>query len=174
MRKYAILFLVGKDRPGIADELTTFLFRRGANLEDSRMATMGGCFSVMTLFSCWASDLETITADVGELELMGFKTFLHEAEDPSALAVHPGLPLKVEVTAMDHPGIVQKVAHVLHLHAVNIVSLSTDVTGAPLSGTPLFHLSLEADVPPDVPIATVKEDLSDLAVDLNLDLDFSK
>jgi hypothetical protein len=52
MKKYMILFSVGKDRPGIVDDVSTLLFERGANIEDSRMAARGGRFSIMTLFSC--------------------------------------------------------------------------------------------------------------------------
>ena len=75
---------------------------------------------------------------------------------------------------MDHPGIVQRVVHILRQHNINIRSLNTQVRGAPLSGAPLFDLNLEADVPKDVSIATVKNELTDLAIQRNLDLSFKK
>ena len=40
MTKYFILLSSGKDRPGIVDDISTLLFDKGANLEDSRMAVM--------------------------------------------------------------------------------------------------------------------------------------
>ena len=49
MKKHMILFSVGKDRPGIVDDVSTLLFERGANIEDSRMAAMGGRFSINPL-----------------------------------------------------------------------------------------------------------------------------
>ena len=85
-----------------------------------------------------------------------------------------GLPLKLEVVSMDHPGIVQKVVSVLHQHNVNIESLDTKVTSAPLSGTPLFDLILEAAVPAEESIATLKGELQALAAEMNLDLNFLK
>ena len=42
MKIYKILFSVGKDQPGIVDDISTILFEREANIEDSRMAVMGG------------------------------------------------------------------------------------------------------------------------------------
>jgi len=174
MKNYRILFLVGKDRPGIVDDVSSFLYERGANIEDSHMAAMGGRFTIMTLFSCSPEQLETIGAELDHLQSFGFEVSLHEADDPGALPPHAGLPLSLEVVSMDHPGIVQKVVSILHRHNVNIQALDTRVTSAPLSGAPLFDLILEATVPAEQPIVDVKEELQQLAADLNLDLSFNK
>ena len=172
MKKYMILFLVGKDRPGIVDDVSTLLFRVGANIEDSRMAVMGGCFSIMTLFSCTNEQLKDIRADLKSLEDLGFETSLHSAEDPTTTPRRAELPLKIELTAMDHPGIVQKVVKTLRQHSINIQSMNTEVTRAPLSGAPMFGLNLEAAVPTEKPIAKVKDEISALAAEMNLDLHF--
>jgi len=171
---FKILFLVGKDRPGIVDKLSSFLFERGANIEDSRMAAMGGCFSIMTLFSCEEEQLEAITATLGELERLGFETSFHDAQDPATVSKGPELPLHLEVVAMDHPGIVQKVVHILHRHKVNIQSLNTQILRAPHTGAPLFDLSLGAGVPAETSVTRVKEELEELAYEMNLDLSFKK
>jgi len=174
MKKYMILFLVGKDRPGIVDDVSTVLFEGGANIEDSRMAVMGGCFSIMTLFSCTSEQLETIKTGLDNLRKMGFETSLHQAQDSATGPGRAELPLKIQVTAMDHPGMVQKVVHILHKYDVNIESLNTQVTRAPLSGAPIFDLNLEAGIPPEKPIAKVKEELMEMAAEMNLDLSFKK
>lgn len=174
MKQYRILFLVGKDRPGIVDEVSTFLFSRGANIEDSRMAAMGGRFSIMTLFSAQEEQTGVVQKDLSELANLGFEASLHEAEDPGSLPRHPELPLKMEVISMDHPGIVQRVVSILHRHNVNIHALDTKVTSAPLSGHPLFDLVLDAAVPAEESIVRVKEELSALAAEMNLDLSFLK
>jgi glycine cleavage system transcriptional repressor len=165
---------VGKDRPGIVDDVSTILFEQGANIEDSRMAVMGGCFSIMTLFSCTAEQLEAITRGFKGLERTGFEISFHEVDDPSFRPRRSELPLKIEVRAMDHPGIVKKVVHVLRHYDVNIESLNTRVIRAPLSGTPIFDLSLEAGIPVDKPIEKLKEELAELSEDLNLDLSFKE
>ena len=83
-----------------------------------------------------------------------------------------GLPLKFEIIAMDHPGIVQRVVRLLRRHGVNIESLDTQVTRAPLSGAPLFDLRIEAKVPAESSIGGTKEELVRLAGEMNLDLIF--
>ncbi len=172
MRRYMILVLVGKDRPGIVDDVSTFLFDHGANIEDSRMAAMGGSFSSMILFSSTPEEVEALRADLRILQNLGFVTMLHEAEDPAVVRRQAALPLRIHIRAMDHPGIVQKVSHIMRNYDVNIESLSTEVNKAPLSGAPLFDLALEASVPWDKPINMVKDELTDLANTENLDLSF--
>ncbi|MBI5118576.1 hypothetical protein HZA56_19075 [Candidatus Poribacteria bacterium] len=174
MKIFRILFLVGKDRPGIVDDVSTFLFERGANIEDSRMAALGGRFSIMTLFSCASEQLSVITTDLHKLTMLGFEASIHEAEDPGAVPRQAGLPLKLEVISMDHPGIVRKVVSILHRFGVNIRALDTQVTKAPLSGTSLFDLTLEADVPAGTSMSAVKDELLRLAAEMNLDLNFLK
>jgi len=170
MKRYMILFSIGKDRPGIVEDVSSFLFERGANIEDSRMATLGGRFSLMTLFSCTEAAAERIRAESHVLMEKGLESSFYDAEDPSGIPKEPALPLRVEVTAMDHPGIVRKVVHVLRRHGANIMSLNTEVKRAPLSGMPLFDLDLEAEIPVDTSIARLKQDLTDLASEENLDL----
>jgi len=172
MKQYMILFIVGKDRPGIVDDASTLLYERGAKIEDSKMAVMGGCFSIMTLFSCSSDQLGDIREGLVNLRDSGLESFLHEAGEPAQEPLQASLPLKVEVTAMDHPYIVQKIVHILRHHDVNILSLDTQVTQAPLSGSPLFNLSLHAAIPVDKPISKVKNDLNALAGEINLDLNF--
>lgn len=172
MKTYRILLSVGIDRPGIVDDVSTFLFEREANIEDSRMAIMGGRFTIMTLFSCEQAQLGTIEREIATLKDTGLETSLHEADEPTALSGGGALPLKLDVTAMDHPGIVQRIVHIFHLHHVNIQSLRTHVLRAPLSGAPLFTLSIEAAVPTTTSIADFKEKLQSQAAEMNIDLNF--
>ncbi len=172
MTRYFILLSSGKDRPGIVDDISTLLFDKGANIEDSRMAVLGGCFSSMTLFSCTPEQAEAVEKGLESLKELGLETYLHPAEDPAVRPPQAGLPLKFEIVAMDHPGIVQRVVRLLRRHGVNIESLDTQVTRAPLSGAPLFDLRIEAKVPAESSIANTKERLSRLAGEMNLDLIF--
>ncbi len=170
MKQYKILMLVGKDRPGIVDEVSTLLYDHGANIEDSRMAALGGCFSIMALFSCSGEELKKISTGLKAMEAYGFHTSLHDAQDPLLDSGHAALPLHFEIQAMDHPGIVQKVVHLLHGCHVNIRSLDTKVSHAPISGSPLFDLILSAEVPMGTSIAKIKSALTSLAEEQDLNL----
>ncbi|MBI9100965.1 MAG: hypothetical protein JEY99_01015 [Spirochaetales bacterium] len=171
--KYMILFAVGNDRPGIVEEVSAFLYDRNANIEDSRMAALGGRFSIMCLFSCSPEELEKINSGLDILDSQGIKTSLHEADDPKNLKSEAFLPLFLEVVSMDHPGIVQKVVGILKKHEVTITTLDTVVKSMPHSGAPLFDLSLKADVPAKAVIGKIKEELNELAFEMNLDLKYT-
>ena len=82
------------------------------------------------------------------------------------------IPYSIVTAGMDHPGIVQRLVRILRLHDVNIRSLNTHVSKAPLSGAPLFSLDLEADVPAEESIDRLREELTELASKMNLDLNF--
>jgi len=174
MKVYKILFLIGKDRPGIVDEVSTMLYDHGANIEDSHMAVLGGRFSIMTLFSCDEKRLEKIKGEFDHLTGKGFETSLHDAQNPRVISGKSAMPLKLEIQAMDHPGIVREVVHLLHQQNTNIVSLNTSVDYAPLTGAPLFNMTLEALVPEGASITKVKSAISSLSMDKDLDLSFSK
>ena len=170
MKKFMILNLVGKDQPGIVDEVSKILVGHEANIEDSRMAVLGGCFSIMALFSCNEKSVGDIGRDLENLKNKGFNISLHDAHDPSMQPEKKVTLLTIEVQAMDHPGIVQEVVHLLHQFNLNIQSLDTQTTNAPHSGDPLFHLSLKAEVQDEAIVAEVKAEVEKSAKKMDLDL----
>lgn len=170
--QYRILFVVAKDRPGIVDDVSSVLFAHGANILDSRMAIMGGRFSIVTLFSCDETRLQKVKQGLKALENQGFEISFHQADSPDPARNASSFPLQMKVTSMDHPGIVRKVVAVLRRYHVNIQSMTTRSKRAPLSGSPIFQLALEGTIPSEPSINAVKRDLRDLALEMNLDLSF--
>ena len=72
-------------------------------------------------------------------------------------------------SAMDHPGLVQSVAHVLRELGVNIESAETTLHQAPITGTPLFEMELVVSVPAETPLAHLRERLGRTCDELNID-----
>ncbi len=50
-KSYLVLTAVGPDRPGLVSEISSMVLSAGANLEDSRMAILGGEFALLVLVS---------------------------------------------------------------------------------------------------------------------------
>lgn len=50
MKKHGMLFVQGKDRPGIIEKISGILFSAGANLEDVSMTLLEGQFAMMLSF----------------------------------------------------------------------------------------------------------------------------
>ena len=170
MNKYMILCAVGKNRLGIVDDVTTFLLEKNTNIEDSSMITLGGRFSIMCLFSCSSEALENVKDGLENLIKLGLTTALYEAENPELIKSEDRITFTLDVISMDYPGIVQKIVHILKEHNVCINSLDTQTGATPHSGAPLFDLKLKADIPASQTIDRIREELNNIASDLNLDM----
>jgi glycine cleavage system transcriptional repressor len=173
MREYRILFASGPDGPGIVHRVSAFLFDRGCNMEDSRMAVLGGQFAMMLLFSGEPADVARFEGDLSGLAAeSGLKVELLPAQAPTAVEPEPALPVRVELVAMDAPGIMVRLTDILRRMRVNIDSLESHLAPAPASGTTISSVKLRIAVPRDVSPVAVKEELTRLATDINVDILF--
>ncbi len=173
MREGLIVAAVGPDRPGIVDRISGAIFKLGLNLEDSRMAILGGEFALVALIGGSGERLEearrAIEGICSELTLsVQFKATRIGAAGPET---RERIPYRLTAVAMDHPGIVHKITHLLAHQDVNVANLETRLGYAPISATPIFSLELEAQVPADVPVARLREVLKQLSDAENIDLD---
>lgn len=174
MTQYVILTAIGSDRPGLVDEVSQFIFQRGGNIEDSRMVNLRGQFAMMVLTG---GDEPTIGRLRTELPQLQQQTGLHiELRPAGAVASGPSaaaLPYRLSATALDQPGLVHRLAHVLRSANVNIESMDTHLTSAPITGAPLFEMVVVMSVPRSVPLSRLRQDLSRLCDELNIDYQLS-
>jgi glycine cleavage system transcriptional repressor len=70
------------------------------------------------------------------------------------------LPYRINVTGVDRPGIVQRVAAVLAGRGVNVASLESRLSYAPESGTPMFILEAALQIPSALALADLRRELS--------------
>lgn len=167
-RKYMVLSAVGTDRPGLVERVALLIHQAGANLEDSRMAILGGEFALILLFSGDQAAVERVERGT---ELLSRELELSVTLRPT-VAQPPSrdyLPYRLRVSGMDRPGIVARVSAVLSRNAVNVSALDSTLVNAPLSGTPMFQLESRLQVPSSVGIKGLRSELGALCEDENLD-----
>jgi glycine cleavage system transcriptional repressor len=169
MKRFAILTAIGSDRVGIVDDLTTSILKERCNIEESRMAVLGGEFAVMLLLSGMPADIESLVGRAtGLAENLGLHISMKETTAPKA---DPQMrPYVIESVSLDTPGIVHSVTALLRRHGINIENLETDTTAAPWTGAPMFVMRGRISVPPDVSLARLKEELESLEAEQNLDV----
>lgn len=166
--RYLVLSAVGKDRPGLVNEISGRISRAGANLEDSRMAILGGEFAVILLVSGNDEQIAAVRGDGPELEeKLGLKCLFRDTVAPDGAGDFVAYQLRV--SGVDHAGIVQRVSETLANAAVNVASLDSRVQFAPLSGTPMFVLEAQLHVPATTALSKLRQKLSDVCDDENLD-----
>ena len=170
--EYLILSGLGPDRPGLVAAVTQFLAERGANVEESRMAVLGGEFGVMILASGAPASLPAVRDDIAMLEAdTELAVLFRTTRSPDSHRAAPVTPYLILVQALDHEGIVLAISSALHRIGINIVSLETSAYNAPITGSPLFRLEASVDVPQDVPLARVRSAMEEVARDENLDIE---
>ena len=168
-RAYLVLTAIGPDRVGIVDDLSTAVTGAGCNIEESKMAVLGGEFAVIMLVSGAAAGIDTLCRSIPAI---GGKLSLHVECRPTGgpRAREKGRPYLLEAIALDAPGIVQSVTAVLRGHAINIEELDTDTAAAPWTGAPMFRMKARLVVGPAVSIARLKAELDRLQEEHDLDI----
>ena len=167
-KAYLVLTAVGPDRPGLVNEISQLIHRSGANLEDSRMAILGGEFALLLLISGPEAALAAVEQTGPALgDDLGLKLMLKRTLRQAT--ARDFLLYEIRVTGVDRPGIVYAVASALAKRGINVASLDSRVGYAPLSGTPMFTLEADLQIPSEVALSELRRELSAICDDENLD-----
>ncbi len=168
-RAFSVLTAVGPDRVGIVDDLSGEVSRAGANIEESKMAVLGGEFAVIMLISGSDASLQTLCVSLPSIgEKLGLRITCQPTHEPRA--EEKGRPYLLTAVCLDTPGIVHSVTALLRRHAINIEDLETETAAAPWTGAPMFRLSAHLVVGPSVSIGALKEELARLQREHDLDI----
>ena len=82
MKKQAVLYALGSDRVGVADDLAAALTKRSIDIERSRMTALSGKFAIMVRVS---GDQTTVEALDRELFSLGSDLGCHLQLHPRSL-----------------------------------------------------------------------------------------
>ncbi|MEO1766176.1 glycine cleavage system protein R [Thiobacter aerophilum] len=168
---YLVITAAGDDKVGLVEAFSAKITETGCNIEDSRMTVLGGQFAILMLVSGPWNALSKLESQLDGLGRQLGLTITHKRTRERERR-QPTLPYHVEVVALDHPGIVHKLARFFAGHGINIEELSTDTYPAPHTGTRMFSVHMEVGVPASTHIPTLRADFFDYCDDLNLDATF--
>jgi glycine cleavage system transcriptional repressor len=169
MTQYTVLTAIGEDRPGLVEEVSEFVFARGASIEDSRMANMQGQFAIVMLIGGAQEAIDRVTTDI---DALSSQTGIHARLTPTVRAGTggpPRLPYRLTGRALDQTGLVHQVANLLRSLNVNIESMETTLVAAPVTGAPVFTMDLVVAAPGDVPVARLRDALGRVCDPLNIE-----
>ncbi len=167
-----IMTAFGKDRPGIVADVTKILYENGCNLEDNTMTLLADEFTLVLLFSSQRGDVEELLLkECRRLEKdKGISAFIRPLEERGELKKRGSLNYTLHVEGMDQAGIVYKISQFLADNSVNILDLSSKVMAAPGSGTPLYIMDIDIQMPAGMTIDKLEEGLSVVADELHVDI----
>ena len=163
-----VISALGEDRVGIVESFSGAITDSGCNIEDSRMAVLGGQFAIITLVSGTWDEVAKLEGRFDALsKRLGLKITAHRSAE-QALA-SGSMPYQVEVVAMDHPGIVHNLARFFSKRGINIQDLATSTYPAPHTGTLMFSVRMTVEVPPGTHIPQLRGEFLEYCDELNLD-----
>jgi glycine cleavage system transcriptional repressor len=167
--QHAVLTALGADRPGLVDEVTRFIAEHDGNLEDGRMVNLRGQFVMMLLVAAPPAAMQRLRAD---LPALAAESRVHADLTPAADArptTGAAIPYRLSAWSLDHPGLVQSIAHVLRERDVNIESVETTLQSAPITGAPLFAMEFVISVPAKASLPELRLALGAVCDSLNID-----
>ncbi len=175
MKQHFIMTAFGKDRPGIAADVTEVLYENGCNLENTSMTLLAGEFTLILLFTtALEGSQETLTKACRRLEQeKSISAFLRPLEKRETQPEHGFFTQSLHVEGLDQAGIVYKVSRFLAKTQVNIVNLKSTVKPSPESGTTMYVMDILVQIPNGTDMAPLEKGLTDVADELNVDITVS-
>lgn len=169
MPKYLVVTVSGQDHPGIVNDITKLLLEYHGNVETSRMARLGGEFTILMMVSVQEDKFDALRDGIRQLSGEGYQLTMRETGQSTSVEYNGWLPYQVEVTGADNEGIIHDLTRYLSEHNINIETMDTDVIKAPMSGTPLFRMAGIIVVPPELSYSELKDALADIGDELGID-----
>ncbi len=163
-----VLSALGKDRPGIVDELTKAIFLLDCSISDSRMTVLGGEFAILLLVEGPWNQLARLESQIPELEKsLGLTIIARQTTGGSK--GEDAMPYLVEVVSLDNPGIVHNLASFFSGRNINIMDLTTSTYAAPHTGTAMFAVQMNIGIPVGTAISELRDEFLEFCDSINLD-----
>jgi glycine cleavage system transcriptional repressor len=178
MKTYFILSAIGKDRPGIVADVSEVIYGCGGNIEDSSMSLLRNHFALLLLFSTDSEAVnQKLSSGLKRLEWEKNLTVFFSPvtfEEAYPRAREQADRHKITTSGVDHAGIVFKVCRLLADRKVNIIDMKTHRVLSAESGTPLFEMDIDVEVPRSISEEGLRNELHCLSNALVIDLVLKK
>jgi methionyl-tRNA formyltransferase len=159
---------IGADRPGIVSMLSERAQGFGANWAGSRMANLAGQFAGIVHFDVPAANADALAQALRGLDASGLRVAIAQSEAPAPPA---GRRLvKLELTGLDHPGIVRDLSRHLAERGVSIDDLHTEVVRNGAAAGHLFKVKALLVVPESLSNDALRTALAALASEMMVDM----
>ncbi|HBX55061.1 glycine cleavage system protein R [Pseudomonas sp. UBA2684] len=165
--EHLVLTIIAQDQPGLVERIAQCVANHGGNWLESRMSRMAGQFAGILRIAVPAEAHGELVDALQALNVHGIRVLL------AGGGVEPSCtwkPILLDLVGNDRPGIVRDITRLLAEQGVNLESLVTEVTPAPMSSEPLFHAEALLAVPLGLSLDVLQAKLETLADDLMVEL----
>jgi len=166
----------GKDRVGIVADVTRLLYEYECNLEDTTMNMLSDEFTLNLLFSSKSKDVEEqLSRECRRLELeKGISAFVRALAPSEAKGANGFKDCTLHIECLDQVGIVYKTSKFLAENKLNIMHLNSTAKQSPESGATVHCMDIHIQVPAEISLDQVEDDLTVMADELQVDISMSR
>lgn len=172
MSRLLVLTIIGDDRPGLVEQLSSVITAHQGNWLESSLSHLAGKFAGVLKLSVPPEEVAALETALTKLSAL--RVTVECNLDSAELAATPrNRRLAFSLVGHDRLGIVREVSQVFARHGVNVEKLVTYTSPAPMSSETLFHAEAELMADDRLDADALKADLerlsNDLIADINLD-----
>ncbi|MEO2267949.1 glycine cleavage system protein R [Pseudoalteromonas pernae] len=161
-----VLTVLGKDRPGLLEDLSSVILNHHGNWLASNLSHLAGKFAGIVQVEVAEEhlrELQNALHDLSHLEIRVESGEIIQGEAPQQI--------NLVITGNDRPGIVQELASVIRHKGANITHLTSKQQSAPNWGVPLFSAVATVSLPPGMNRDAVIEALESITPDVIVDVE---
>ncbi len=165
-----VLTAIAKDRPGVVESLAEVISAHSGNWVDSSMAQLGGEFAGIVMVEVPSQNAAKLEKALSALDKKNIDVTVHKA---AASAQPGGVHAKLELTGLDHTGIVLEVTHVLASQGVSIDEFSSSVSRGSMGAEPMFKAQADIILPDGLGIDDLRHALETITADIMVDIELA-
>ena len=161
--------IIGADRPGLVELLSTCVTDHGGSWSESRLEILDGQFAGLVRVRLPGDRVESCLRALGALESQGLRVVAQPARE---VADGQGMIVTLEVSGRDRPGIVHALAVVLAEHQANIRQFSSECVEPTEGAAAIFQARATIHVPAASSLAALRHGIERVAAELPLEVRF--
>lgn len=166
--KQLVLTIIGKDRPGLVEEVSTTVLNHHGNWLTSNLSYLAGHFAGIVQLEVAEEHLQTLHAALSDMPGLDIRIECGDLDIENAAEAEK---INLVITGNDRPGIVKELASVIRHKGANITQLSSKQRSAPNWGVPIFSAMATVTLPAGMNKEAVIEALENITADLIVDVE---
>jgi len=177
MKQFFAISAFAKDRPGIIADVAGLVYECGCNLEDSGMTILENLTAFLAIVSGEDEGLgDRLNNGAKRLEwdkgivifISPVKGIRARSEDAERFARY-----ELSTIGLDRAGIVFRISQLLADRGINIADMKTHTQPSPDTGTPVFNMKMQLEVPRDLDVEEIDKELNAIGDQLAVDIQIS-
>ncbi len=165
-----VLTAIARDRPGVVESLADLIAAHSGNWVESSMARLGGEFAGIVLVEVPAKSAAKLEGALATLDKEAIDVTVHKTASHAPPSGHHA---RLELTGLDHTGIVLEITRTLARHGVSIDELSTSVSRGSMGAEPMFSAQADIVLPASLGTNELSDTLEQIAADIMVDIELT-